>query len=87
MALNRRHEAARAVAVLLVVPANESVYRLARCDQVSKAVDWVAGYVLAGTEQGLRVGVAITDARPTEGRLDIHVTELFQERLRPPVPG
>jgi hypothetical protein len=82
MAFSRCHEADRAVAALVDIPADESVYPVARCDQVSKAVDWVAGYVLAGTEQGLRIGVVVTDPRPTEGSLDIHVTELFQERRR-----
>jgi hypothetical protein len=82
MTFSGRDEADPAVAVFLVIPADEALHPVPRNRQSGEAIHRVSRHVFAGAKQRLRVGIVVADARPTERGLDIHVAEFFQKRRR-----
>src|SRR3546814_2027968 len=68
MALSRRHEADRTVAVLMVIPALELAYPCSGCPKIIERLTRVCWPVFQRLEKRLREWVVVADSRATLGR-------------------
>src|SRR3546814_10915613 len=68
MALSRRHEADRTVAVLMVIPALELAYPCSGCPKILERLTRVCWPVFQRLEKRLREWVVVADSRATIGR-------------------
>src|SRR3546814_16150681 len=69
MALSRRHEADRTVAVLMVIPALELAYPCSGCPKILERLTRVCWPVFQRLDKRLREWVVVADSRATIGRL------------------
>src|SRR3546814_19918845 len=68
MALSRRHEADRTVAVLMVIPALELAYPCSGCPKILERLTRVCWPVFQRLEKRLREWVVVADSRAPIGR-------------------